>query len=325
MGSNFTHNTGFAKIPLVLIILAIITAVGGYIAIVKPQLVSVTPTPSPVPTSIPIPIATSTSEFNTSTWKTYRNEQYGFEIRYPQVLEDIKKVSTFIIAEGDDISLTINRNAIFDCDNVKTWIATAIEGKEKIVKELLVNLTPAKFISQFEIYSARGYLEKRLYTCIKSNPPTVLDFRILKYSDERDKKYSTAFDQILSTFKFIEPSSSSPSTAPKITVLSPNGGEQWKIGETHTIRWSSSGYSGNIDISLLKQKMDFGVEIATLYVAKGVPNTENYSWTIPASFTIDANRSIDISSGNYYKIIVGAPGSQNDKYDASDNFFTINQ
>ncbi len=37
-----------------------------------------------------------------------------------------------------------------------------------------------------------------------------------------------------------------------ITVLSPNGGQSWKIGETHDFTWSSTGVSGDVKVYLCK-------------------------------------------------------------------------
>ena len=43
-------------------------------------------------------------------------------------------------------------------------------------------------------------------------------------------------DDIVKTFKF-----TSTSTKPSITVLSPNGGEVWKIRSQQTIKWKTTG------------------------------------------------------------------------------------
>lgn len=115
----------------------------------------------------------------------------------------------------------------------------------------------------------------------------------------------------------------------KITVLSPNGGEKWKIGETYNITWDSSYYDRRekIDISLLKQKMDEGIEIANVYIVKGVDNTGSYKWTVPVSFPFSADRLVDIVDGNYYKVFVGLADSgesnKSNESDASDNFFYL--
>jgi len=39
-------------------------------------------------------------------------------------------------------------------------------------------------------------------------------------------------------------------TTPGITVISPNGGEIWTVGETRTVQWTSQGSVGNVNIDL---------------------------------------------------------------------------
>lgn len=41
---------------------------------------------------------------------------------------------------------------------------------------------------------------------------------------------------------------------PKITVLSPNGGETWRYGQSHQIRWSSVGVKGKVRIYVMGKK-----------------------------------------------------------------------
>lgn len=66
---------GFSAV-VIIIILAVI-AVGGY-AVWKNQTAPPAPN-SPPDTNITLPI----SNLDTSDWKTYRNDEYGFEMKYP--------------------------------------------------------------------------------------------------------------------------------------------------------------------------------------------------------------------------------------------------
>ncbi|MCB1060012.1 MAG: T9SS type A sorting domain-containing protein [Calditrichaeota bacterium] len=61
---------------------------------------------------------------------------------------------------------------------------------------------------------------------------------------------------------------------PSITVISPNGGEDWTVGSQHTIRWTKSGNVGNVQVRI---KRDFpnGVwEYITL------TSDTFYNWTV---------------------------------------------
>jgi hypothetical protein len=96
-----------------------------------------------------------------------------------------------------------------------------------------------------------------------------------------------------------------------LTIVSPNGGEQWQAGTAHTITWNYIGDPGpSVKIKLLKN----GVTVRT--IAKNVPSgtggTGSYLWNIPSSQT----------PGNDYKIKVFSP--TNKAYsDKSNGNFTI--
>ena len=61
-----------------------------------------------------------------------------------------------------------------------------------------------------------------------------------------------------------------------ITVNSPNGGEIWAPGSSHTISWSSTGTSGNVRI---EYSTNGGADWST--IVSSTSDDGNYSWTIP--------------------------------------------
>ncbi len=96
---------------------------------------------------------------------------------------------------------------------------------------------------------------------------------------------------------------------PSITVLSPNGGEEWEIGKTYEIRWESQGVE-TVDIRAVTiHTSPYGVLIAT-----GIPASQKtYSWTISSYFSPRDDYKISISGKVNGEVIS----------DESDDYFSI--
>jgi hypothetical protein len=78
---------------------------------------------------------------------------------------------------------------------------------------------------------------------------------------------------------------------PPLTITSPNGGEKWRKGSTHTITWSFTGDPGDaVKIELLRA----GVKKTT--IALVTANTGSYNWTIPAKVPVDSTYKIRVTS-----------------------------
>lgn len=108
-----------------------------------------------------------------------------------------------------------------------------------------------------------------------------------------------------------------------IKVISPNGGEEWTIGDIHEIEWECSRYSKKwselgIDIWLIgKHLKDGPIKIASF--PSGKAGVHEYSWTVPStvepamdSFKIKIERSdgeVEDKSDNYFSIIRASEGT----------------
>jgi len=95
------------------------------------------------------------------------------------------------------------------------------------------------------------------------------------------------------------------SSAPYITVISPNGGEDWQAGSSHDITWTSIGTSGGVRIEYSTNNGSSWSNI----IASIPADTEAYSWTIP-----------DTPSDSCLMRITDTVGSPSD---TSDSMFTI--
>jgi len=115
---------------------------------------------------------------------------------------------------------------------------------------------------------------------------------------------------------------SSTTTQPSITVLSPNGGETYKEGDTVNIKWNSTGLPTT-------QKVDISLDIPHINstvgktIATGVANSRGtYSWVakIPAPF-YESEGNSTVTPNGQYKITVSWPFSC-ESYDSNGVCFT---
>jgi hypothetical protein len=74
---------------------------------------------------------------------------------------------------------------------------------------------------------------------------------------------------------------------PVIRVTSPNGGERWEQGTTHPITWTASSSITNV-------KIEYSGSAPFATIAASVPNSGNYSWTLPAQ-TMTTNAFVRVS------------------------------
>ena len=107
------------------------------------------------------------------------------------------------------------------------------------------------------------------------------------------------------SFQIIEESGSSPT----ITVTSPNGGENWEPGSSHSITWSSSNLPGSYVAIQLYRTGNFDHQISSSTYDDG-----SYTWSISSSQT----------ESDYYKVLIHST-TNTSVDDMSDNYFTIEE
>lgn len=104
-----------------------------------------------------------------------------------------------------------------------------------------------------------------------------------------------------------------PTATSTITITSPNGGENWKIGELHYITWNTNNF-GNLNVSLDLVQYNSTGQMSLTNIINNIPNSGSYAWTIPT------NNNIGVSS---FKILAGSFDVGPSAQDYSDNKFTI--
>jgi len=115
-------------------------------------------------------------------------------------------------------------------------------------------------------------------------------------------------------------------SAPSITVTSPNGGETYTFGQPMTVTWSTCNPNPNDDnqiMIVLKSSTNSSSGNPMAKEIGAFPNTGTATFTVPTT----SGYNDPLTSGNHYKITAQLGGSamaHPAPSDSSDNTFTIN-
>ena len=199
-------NKGFA--PIVLLVILVGAAVLGTVTYVGVRNLPRNQELAPVTT--PVPETPATTEMDTSAWKTYRNEKYGFEIRYPADFTELEdKYNTTILSVQKKIW---GGNSYYGSD----YFSIRVLNNYK-VEQILSKVRDAKQINikgrlgyEYFYTEGAGMSEVALVQIEENTALSVSLDSIGKGQDFTtvdDKKIyvQDLFGQIFSKLKFIEP------------------------------------------------------------------------------------------------------------------------
>ncbi len=212
-----------AKLVLVVAIIVSLGAVAGYLAMNKPVKVSqqqISPATEPA----------KSVEDETADWKTYRNEEYGYEVKYPKIASldytDSEKTQPLF-----DVFFIVVETTTYS--NINDWFENwrqevehpidyeGVERKPKVisVEDILIQGNPAKkiWIKELPLTDTivaiikNNYLYKIVYTgSYKTSDLYTSDLEGATEVDPETKsrelvgEYRSIFNQMLSTFKFLD-------------------------------------------------------------------------------------------------------------------------
>jgi hypothetical protein len=300
---NDKDKSYFIKLILAVVVFIIFLIVFGLMA----QLVKNKRVVNPQSQVLVSPKLTATPlvKDETDDWKTYRNEEYGFEVKYPPVwsYNEGPLPYTFYFGNGGSpqyqVGIWITPTSNIDKTDQQCK-AIVLAGKSGWRCE-------SESWSDEENGVKTGYIVKSIRIEVENDGKFY--FFDVAASEQNALERFSFFDQMLSTFKF-----TSSFKNQSITIVSPNGGEYWTLGSEQAIKWNSDEDISEVTIFLIP--MDANSDTRTI---GKIENSGSFTWIIPNCYPgYECSSNFEIPVGKYKIKILGSGIS-----DESDTFFSI--
>jgi len=193
------NSKGFTQI-IIPIMLAVIAIVGiGYWAYKNGQIRSIpsfSPTPTPNSTANQTPngdLASRSPNGDLANWKDYINTKYYYSVKYPEnwIYKELSK--DYVYFNPQDVS-----------DNDQS-ISIKVTNSKSVINPVIAEFETVRDITlngqKIEIKKYKSGSSVYRYVATFKNQDDNFTFGFSRYTDN---KYEPYFDQILSTFKFLE-------------------------------------------------------------------------------------------------------------------------
>lgn len=235
---------------------------------------------------------------NAATWNTIIDSTSAASGGYNWVIPDTVSNDALVkITSLSDTSLYDASNNVFSISNAPKIIITSPNGGENWLGNSIHNITWNSVNVgnvKIEFSLDNGASWKTIVPVIPSSygyyswnvPDTLSAQSLIRISDASN---AGVYDVSNAVFTV--------SYAPKIVVVSPNGGEVWQGNSIHNITWTS--------ISVSSVKIEYSLDNGTSWttIVSTTPSTGIYNWTVPDTASAQARiRISDAATGNAFDI-----------------------
>ena len=273
-----------------------------------------------------------------ANWKIYRDKDFGFEIKYPSDWEFEQKIYSHFIPPFEIVKFKPINKVYKSPSGTISYVPISVEVynkpyeveeiASKLGKKILL-INNLKFIEvepepgrPSHIFIADN-LKKTGYVRITNFVRVITEMKA-GITAKEESSYQAIFNQMLSTFRFIEKTEKEiKKEEPYIKLLFPKGEEVLETDKSYEIKWDSRGLE-KIDIGIVGGQI-VGPYWTGSYIIRDIDaSLGKYYWTIPSDSSY---------VGNYWRVFVGElpleksgyfkvkPGKE--VYDRSEGYFSI--